>query len=88
MTDDELLKAALPWVQELLRRNMLGVLVSEPPTPVTPPKTAQAWPEPDDYQVMEDHVLLFVDYAWDETIDHPQTPHAANSSRKLSPVST
>jgi hypothetical protein len=44
MTDEELLDNALPWIEELLRRNMLGVQVRIPSTAVTPAKIVYAWP--------------------------------------------
>jgi hypothetical protein len=85
-TDAELLNAALPWVEELLRRSMLGVMISIPPTAITPPKIAQDFPAPENYQVMDDHLLLFAAYSPDDAIDDPEIqPLPANSSRKLRP---
>jgi hypothetical protein len=62
-TDAELLNAAQPWVEELLRRNMLGVMISIPSTAITPPKIAQDFPAPENCQVMDDHLLLFAAYS-------------------------
>jgi hypothetical protein len=86
MTDAELLNAALPWVEELLRRNMLGVVISIPTTTITPQQIAQDFPEPENLQVMDDHLLLFAAYSPDETIDDPEKlPTPANSSKWLRP---
>jgi hypothetical protein len=67
---------------------MLGVVISIPPTAITPQKIAQDFPDPEDYQVMDDYLLLFAAYSPDEAIDDPEMPPPpANSSRKLSPAS-
>jgi hypothetical protein len=76
MTDADLLKAALPLVEELLRRDMLGVVISVPASAAAPRKTAQDWPDAEDVQIMDDHLLLFAAYSWDETIDDPETPES------------
>ncbi len=77
MTDAELLNAALSLMEELLRRNMLGLVISVPASAVKPQKIAQDWPGPEDCPVMDDHLLLFAGYDWDETIDDPRTRKAA-----------
>jgi hypothetical protein len=60
MTDEELLDEALPWVQELLKRNLLAVAVCLPATAIAPEKTAYAWPEERDHIATDEQIVLFV----------------------------
>ena len=87
MTDEELLDNALPWIEELLRRNMLGVQVRIPSTAVTPAKIVYAWPEYSDHHVLKDQLLLFVsDWSVEEPVNDLRTLSVANTS-KPRPVS-
>ncbi len=60
MTDEEVLDNALPWIEELLRRKMLGVQIRIPATAVTPEKIAHAWLDRTDHLALKDQLLLFV----------------------------
>jgi hypothetical protein len=72
MTDEEVLDNALPWIEELLRRNLLGVQVRIPATAVTP---------------LTNRLLLFVsDWSIEEPVNDLRTLSVANTS-KPRPVS-
>jgi hypothetical protein len=87
MTDEEVLDNALPWIEELLRRNLLGVQVRIPATAVTPAKIAYAWPDYSDHHALTNRLLLFVsDWSIEEPVNDLRTLSVANTS-KPRPVS-
>jgi hypothetical protein len=82
MTDGEVLDNALPWIEELLRRNMLAVQVRIPATAVTPAKIAHAWPGYSDHHAFKDQLLLFVsDWSIEEPVNDLRTLSVANSTK-------
>jgi hypothetical protein len=87
MTDEEVLDNALPWIEELLRRKMLGVQIRIPSTAVTPEKIAHAWPDLTDHLALKDQLLLFVsNWSIEEPADDLRRLFVANAT-KPRPVS-
>ena len=81
MTNEEVLDNALPWIEELLRRKMLGVQIRIPATAVTPEKIAHAWRDYTDHHALKDQLLLFVsNWSIEEPADDLRRFFVANAT--------
>jgi hypothetical protein len=73
----------LPWIEELLRRKMIGVQVRIPASAVTPEKIAHAYPDYADHHVASEQVLLFVEnWSTEEVADDLRRMFVANPPPK------
>jgi len=89
LTDEQLLAKAEPWLEELLRRGMLRVIIHLPATPISPAKDVFASPDPEDMYTVEQTVFVSVaegdfEIYFDEIERHNS---AANKPTKPRPVS-